>query len=107
MKVLFLHVDYIKFKPLKKALKKIEDLSEEEKKGGEIKDALAVLTAVEKSDSNVDDVVKEFAKNIREIANSVKTKKIVLYPYAHLSSNLANPETAINVLEKTEKELKK
>jgi|TARA_Y100000031_G_scaffold122184_1_gene136955 threonyl-tRNA synthetase len=107
MKVLFLHVDYIKFKPLKKALKKIDNLSEKEKRGSEVKDALAVLTAVEKSDSNIDEVVKEFVKNIKEISNSIKTKKIVLYPYAHLSSKLANPETAINVLEKTEKELKK
>tara|TARA_Y100000031_G_scaffold68438_1_gene76194 strand:+ start:2795 stop:4546 length:1752 start_codon:yes stop_codon:yes gene_type:complete len=107
MKVLFLHVDYIKFKPLKKALKKIDDLSEKEKKGDEVKDALAVLTAVEKSDSNVNEIVKEFVKNIKEIAESIKTKKIVLYPYAHLSSNLASPEIAIKVLEKTEKELKK
>ncbi len=107
MKVLFLHVDYIKFKPLKKALKKIDDLSEKEKKGDEVKDALAVLTAVEKSDSNVNEIVKEFVKNIKEIAENVKTKNIVLYPYAHLSSNLASPEIAMDVLEKTGKELKK
>ena len=107
MKTLFLHVDYIKFKPLKKALKKIDDLSEKEKKGEEVKDALAVLTAVEKSDSNIDKIVDEFIKNIKEIAEKINVKKIVLYPYAHLSSNLASPEIAINVLEKTEEKLKK
>lgn len=107
MKTLFLHVDYIKFKPLRKALKKIADISEKEKKGNEVKDALAVLTAVEKSDSNIDEIVREFVKNIKEISEKIKTKKIVLYPYAHLSSNLANPEMAIKVLEKTKEKLEK
>ena len=107
MKILFLHVDYIKFKPLKKALKNIDSLSEKEKKGNEVKDALAVLTAVEKSDSNINNIVEKFIENIKEISDKIKTKKIVLYPYAHLSSNLANPEIAIKVLEKREKELKK
>lgn len=107
MKILFLHVDYIKFKPLKKALKNIQSLSEKEKQGKEVKDALAVLISVEKQDSNADKVIRELIKNIKEIAKKVNAKDIVLYPYAHLSSHLANPETAIEVLEKAEKELKK
>jgi len=107
MKILSLHVDYIKFKPLRKALKKIQSLSEKEKKGNTIKDALAILTAVEKSDSDIDKVVKRLVENVKEIAKSVNVKNIVLYPYAHLSSNLASPEIAIEVLEKAEKALKK
>ena len=107
MKFLSLHVDNIKFRPLKKALKKIPELSEEEKKGKEAKEALAILTAVEKTDSDVNKVVKEFVKNVKDIASQVKVNKIVLYPYAHLSSNLANPELAVKILDKAEKELKK
>ncbi|MFH1586101.1 MAG: threonine--tRNA ligase [archaeon] len=106
MKIITLHTDYIKFKPLKKALKKIADLSEKEKKGGEAEEALVVLTAVEKQDTEVDSVVKELVKNIKEIADQVKTKNIVLYPYAHLSSNLASPEIAVKILDETEKALK-
>jgi len=101
MKILALHVDYIKFKPLRKALKKIKDLSEKEKKGNEIKEALAILTSVEKQDSNVEGITKELVKNIKEIAKQVKTKNIVLYPYAHLSSNLASPDLAMEVLKKS------
>lgn len=107
MKFLSLHVDYIRFKPLKKALRKVEKLSEKEKKGIKTEEALAILTAVEKGDKNIDEVVKEFVKNVKEIAVQVKAKNIVLYPYAHLSSNLAAPEIAVDVLEKAEKELKK
>jgi len=107
MKTLNLHVDYIKFKPLKKALKSIEELPENEKSEKEIKEALVVLTAIEKSDSNIKKAVKELSKNIKEISEQVKTKNIVLYPYAHLSKNLSNPETAIEILKETEKELSK
>jgi len=107
MKFLSLHVDYIRFKPLKKALKKIQDITEKEKQGEEVKEALAILTAVEKVDSNVDEVVKEFVKHVKDIAGQVKADKIVLYPYAHLSSNLASPELAIEVMKKANKELRK
>jgi len=107
MKTLFLHVDYIKFKPLKKALKNIESLSDKEKKGSTIKDALAILTAVEKRDVDVDKIVKKLVENIKEIAESVKVKNIVLYPYAHLSSDLASPNKAIEILKKAEETLKK
>jgi len=107
MKILLLHVDYIRFKPLKKALKSIKDLSEKEKKGGEAKNALVVMTAVEKSDSDVNGVVKKLIEEVKDISKQVKTKNIVLYPYAHLSSNLGSPSLAIEVLDKAERELKK
>jgi len=107
MKFLSLHVDHIRFKPLKKALKKIQDLTDEEKEGGESKEALVILTAVEKLDKNVGEVVKEFVKHIKDIAGQVKAENIVLYPYAHLSSNLASPEIATEVLDKADKELRK
>jgi len=102
MKILTLHVDYIKFKPLKKALKSIPDLKDKKEKS--VKDALVVLTAVEKGDSK--NIVSKFVSEIKDIAKQVKTKNIVLYPYAHLSSNLGNPEAAKEVLEETEKALK-
>jgi threonyl-tRNA synthetase len=105
MKTLNLHVDYIKFKPLKKALKNIGELSEKDKKEKEVKEALVVLTAVEKCDTNVSAVVKELVENVKDIASQVKTKNIVLYPYAHLSKDLGNPETAQKILEKAEEEL--
>ncbi len=106
MKILTLHVDYIKFKALKKALKNISDLKENEKKGS-AKEALVVMIAVEKTDSNVEKSVAELIKQIKDVASQVKTKNIVLYPYAHLSSNLSNPDTAQEVLEKAEKLLEK
>lgn len=105
MKIITLHCDYIKFKPLKKALKQPEELSEERKKEIVVNDPLVVLVAVEKADNL--DLVKSLIENIEDIAKQINSKKIVLYPYAHLSSNLSSPDLAMNVLENAEKELKK
>ncbi len=107
MKFLALHTDYIKFKPLKKALRSIGDLSEKEKEESESKDALAIFTAVEKGDEDVEKVVDEFVKAVKDIAKQLKVKNVVLYPYAHLSSNLASPDVAVNVLDAAEKALNK
>ncbi len=107
MKTLNLHVDYIKFKPLKKALKSIGELPDKDKKEKEVKEALVVLTAVEKTDTEISGVVKQLVENIKDISSQVKTKNIVLYPYAHLSRDLSDPETAQEILEKSEKVLDK
>ena len=106
MKILTLHVDYINFKPLKKALKKIADLSDKEKEGQKVGESLVVLTAVETGDL-VKDTVKKLVENVKDVAKQVKTKSVVLYPYAHLSSNLASPDVAEEILKETEKQLKK
>jgi len=103
MKILTLHCDYIKFKPLKKAIAKPEELKEK----GEIhvKEPLVVLTAVEKGDN--DKTVAQLIEAIKKTASEVKAKNIVLYPYAHLSSNLADPDTALEWLVEAEHVLKR
>ena len=106
MKTLNLHCDYIKFKALKKALKKIDELAPNQDLEGESKDCLVVLTAVEKGD-NTKETVKEFVKSVEDITNKINTKNIVLYPYAHLSKNLGSPDNAIKVLDEAYKALKK
>ncbi|MEM3113476.1 MAG: threonyl-tRNA synthetase editing domain-containing protein, partial [Candidatus Pacearchaeota archaeon] len=97
MKIISLHCDYIKFKPIKKAIKEPEELSDERKKEIKIENCLVILTAVEKSDST--NLVKDLINDIEDISNQVKTRNIVLYPYAHLSSNLGNPTLALEILE--------
>ena len=104
MKTLNLHCDYIKFKALKKALKSIDEIAPNQKLNGEAKECLVVMIAVEKGDSIA--VVKELVNSIEKISSDVKTKNIVLYPYAHLSSNLGKPDLAMEILNKAEKQLK-
>ena len=103
MRILTLHCDYIKFKPVKKALKSAEELKSKEEQ--EVKEPLVVLTAIEKGDN--EESVKELVESVKKTAGEVKAKNIVLYPYAHLSSNLAAPEIALKFLIMAEEELKK
>ena len=107
MKILSLHCDYIKFKPLKKALKEPEVLSEKRKDSIEVKDPLVIFTAVEKIDEENNDLIKEYLKNIEDVAKQVNATNIVLYPYAHLSPSLSKPDFALKTLEAAEKELEK
>tara|TARA_Y100000034_G_scaffold127216_1_gene179686 strand:+ start:1055 stop:2746 length:1692 start_codon:yes stop_codon:yes gene_type:complete len=105
MKILSLHSDYIKFQAKKKAIKDAEETSDKEI---EVKECLVILTAVEKGDEkNIKEISKKLVKEIKEIAKQVKAEHIVLYPYAHLSSNLASPKKALEVLKTTEKLLSK
>ena len=99
MKIIALHCDYIRIKALKKAIKDPEELSEKEKKGYEIKECLVILSAVEKNDEGFEEeIARKLVENIKGIAEQVKCKKIVLYPYVHLTSKPSMPISATKVL---------
>ena len=103
MKALFLHAKKFCFKPTKKALKSAKDLEEKEMKCKE--NALVIFLTIEKEDK------EEFLNSLLEDAKvqyqRVKASSVVLYPYAHLSSNLAKPKDAEELMEKACKLFKK
>lgn len=106
MKILSLHCDYIKFKPVKPAIKGIE-LPTEENKAVEVKEPLVIMTAVEKADEENKTILADYIKNILDLKEKIgKVDRIVLYPYAHLSSSLSAPDFAKQLLIDAEKELK-
>jgi threonyl-tRNA synthetase len=107
MKILSLHCDYITFKPLKKALKQPEELSEKRKQEIRVEQPLVIMAAIEKQDEKNKDLLNQLTQEIKKIAEQVNAKEIVLYPYAHLSPSLSNPKFAQETLEKADKELKK
>src|SRR2546428_2725425 len=105
MRVLFLHVDYLEYDVREKALKGVPDVPQS-KRHGRIEEALVCFISAEKRDeANLAGVVRAAAANIVEIADQVRTKRIVLYPYAHLSSSLAAPGAAQELIASVEKEL--
>ncbi|AKG91308.1 threonyl-tRNA synthetase [Geoglobus ahangari] len=99
MKILLLHSDYIEYE-VKKKTKFAEPF---DGKGERVNEALVVFVSVEKGDS--EDTALKAVEEIRDVAGKVNAERIVLYPYAHLSSNLADPETAVKLLKFMEKEL--
>ena len=62
-------------------------------------EALTVFCAVESIDEeDLEGVVLQAIEEIKKTAGQVNIDKILVYPYAHLSSDLLSPETAITVL---------
>ncbi len=104
MKLLLLHSDYIEYEVKKKAIKTPEEI---DKKHDRFEEALTVFTAVEKIDAKSKELAVEKAvKDIIKTAEQLKVKNIMLYPYAHLSSNLASPKKAQEILIEMEYALK-
>jgi len=96
MRVLLLHCDYLEFTVQKKAIKEPEQV---EDKLGRLEECIVCFMAVEKVDEGDPGyVVSELVKVISELASQVKVENIVVYPYAHLSSELSNLDTAQKVL---------
>ncbi|MDP3734022.1 MAG: threonine--tRNA ligase [Nanoarchaeota archaeon] len=102
MKILTIHADFIEFAAQKKAFKGADDSVD--KGVHKVKECLVVFTAVEKRDEkNTAAVVQKYVQEIKNIAQQVNAKTLVLYPYAHLSSTLAAPKIAEEVLKDAEK----
>ena len=106
MRTLLIHSDYLEYEVKDKALKKPEEISEEQKKG-RLEEVLAAFISVEKVDEqNPKEVVEKAVKEIEDVASQVKTKNIFVYPFAHLSSELGSPDIALKILKEIEEKLK-
>ena len=104
MQLLVIHSDYLEYEAKEKT-RVAEPISESRKKD-RIEEALVVFIAVEREDEKeVKEVVERASEEVISIFNKVNAERIVLYPYAHLSSELASPERSMEILKGLEKEL--
>ncbi len=95
MQLLFIHSDFIEYE----AKEKTEVAEEIKERTERVEEALVVFIAVERDDERdrgyvVDNAVHE----IISIANRVNADRVVLYPYAHLSAELAPPDVSREIL---------
>ncbi|MES2154114.1 MAG: threonine--tRNA ligase [bacterium] len=98
MKLLLVHSDFIEYKATKKALKSAPELADADK-AGRMEECLCAFVAVEKPDeANLPSSVAKAVAEIVKVADQVKTKRVMLYPYAHISNDLAAPPIAIQAL---------
>ncbi|HID26186.1 MAG TPA: threonine--tRNA ligase [Thermoplasmata archaeon] len=107
MKLLIIHSDYIEYEVKEKAIKHPEEINEERRRG-RVDEGLTVFVAVENVDEQAKkEVVEQAYDEITKVAEDLKVGNIMLYPYAHLSSDLAKPSAAKEILVDLEKELNK
>ncbi len=93
MKILQLDVNNITYEPVKPEAKLYDDV---EKKPVSIDDVLVLLISVETNDTieMADKAIQETDQFLVKLAR----KKLLIYPYAHLSNNLASPEDALKII---------
>ncbi len=101
MKVLELDVESIAFAPVEPEAKLHDDA---ERKEVSVSDALVVLISVEKGDT--EETAESAVADICKTMDSLKRKRVVVYPYAHLSSDLSGPAEAKKLLEYMYQKLK-
>jgi threonyl-tRNA synthetase len=96
-----LHSDFIEYKPIKKEVAMAE---EAEKKSTRLDELVVLFTCVEQGDD--DAVAKRAIDEVKEFLRTLKANRILIYPYAHLSTNLARPVDALKILKTMEKHAK-
>jgi Threonyl-tRNA synthetase len=94
MITLLIHAERFSYRVNEPAIKNPEEPKVPEFEGQNV---LVVFTTVEKGDD--ENVIKRAANDIIDIASKVKASSVVIYPYAHLSDNLALPSDAVKVLD--------
>jgi len=102
MRILQLHSDFIVYQPVEK---EIEIAEEAEKKENRVEEVLVLFTAVEAGDNQ--SVVEKAVDDTRAFLGKLKVNRILIYPFAHLSSALASPSEALSLIKAMETYAKK
>jgi len=97
MRILQLHSNYIEYKPIQKEIAIAEETDKETKRLEEI---VVLFTAVEEGDDET--VARKAIEEVKSFLEKLKVNRILIYPYAHLSSNLAKPSEALKVVKAME-----
>ena len=102
MRILQSHADFIEFEPTQKEISLAEDI---ERKKYRYDDVVVLFISVEEGDN--ESVGKKAIDDVKEFLGKVKEKRIIIYPFAHLSRDLAKPSDALKIVKEMESYAKK
>lgn len=102
MRILQLHSNFIEYKPIKK---EIAEAEEAEKKQRRLEEVVVLFTAVEEGDNEA--AARRAIDEVQAFLKKLKANRILIYPYAHLSSDLAKPAEALRIVKAMEAHAKK
>jgi threonyl-tRNA synthetase len=94
-----MHADFIEYKPIKKEIAGAEEIQPKPVKEEEL---VVLFTAFEMGDD--EGLVKTAVSETKEFLSKLGTKRVMIYPFAHISQNLARPSEAFSLLLSMEKE---
>jgi threonyl-tRNA synthetase len=105
MRTLYIHADFLEF-TVKKPTPIADQITEEEKKG-RFEEVLVAFLSVEKQDeAALEEVARKTVDDLLQVYKKVGAQRIVLYPYAHLSSSLSSPDAGKKMLRVMESMIK-
>lgn len=102
MKILQMHCDFIEYKPIKKEIASAE---ESDTKLVREEELVVLFTAVERGDDQ--HMAGQAVSEAKEFLDKLGSRRVMVYPFAHLSQDLASPTEAKSVLEAMTNEAKK
>ena len=92
------HCDSIEYTPTKKEIKSAEEI--ENPQTHRLEELVVAFVAIENGDDS--SIAQNAISQIKKSMEKIGCKKLLLYPYAHLSSNLAKPSVAMTLLQEME-----
>jgi threonyl-tRNA synthetase len=102
MRTLYIHADFMEYE-VKKPTPMAEAVADQERTG-RMEEVLVAFLTVERGDQDkVEAVASQASADIIGTAEKVGAERIMLYPYAHLSPDLADAETGKRVLREIER----
>src|SRR5918993_1281011 len=99
MRILLLHADFIEYQPISKEIQAAEDIPS--KSSIKIDEVIVALFAVEKDDD--ESIINQVGNELKTYSEKIKCDNLLIYPYAHLSSDLATHTAAQSILNSIEK----
>ena len=93
MRILQLHSNFIVFKPLEKEIEIAEEAKKEENR---IEEALVLFIAIEEGDNSA--LAEKAIDDTRAFLGKLGANRTLIYPFAHLSSNLSKPTEALKII---------
>jgi len=97
MRILQLHSNFIEYQPVQKEIATAE---EAEKKPVRLEEIVVLFTAIEEGDTKT--TAQTAIDEAQAFLQKLKVNRIIIYPYAHLSSNLAKPTEALKIIKAME-----
>jgi len=97
MRILQLHSNFIVYKPVEKEIALAE---EADKRENRLEELIVLFTAVEEGDDI--SVGQKAIDEVQAFLGKLGVNRILIYPYAHLSSKLAKPSEALKIVKAME-----
>lgn len=98
MRILQLHCDSIDYSPTKQENAIAEEITDTNTR--HLEEIVVAFVAIEAGDDS--DVAADAINQIKDSMQKIGCTRLLLYPYAHLSSNLARPTTAFEIFKEME-----